>query len=72
MQSHETYQRRVQSILEGKSGSGASMTMAQTADLSAADTVWMLLATALVLLMTPALGFFYGGWFAQRTRSTRS
>ncbi|MDQ3950819.1 MAG: ammonium transporter [Gemmatimonadota bacterium] len=37
------------------------MTMAQTADLSAADTVWMLLATALVLLMTPALGFFYGG-----------
>ena len=28
---------------------------------SAADTVWMLVATALVLLMTPALGFFYGG-----------
>jgi len=27
----------------------------------AADTAWMLLATALVLLMTPALGFFYGG-----------
>jgi Amt family ammonium transporter len=27
----------------------------------AADTAWMLVATALVLLMTPALGFFYGG-----------
>jgi ammonium transporter, Amt family len=26
-----------------------------------ADTAWMLMATALVLLMTPALGFFYGG-----------
>src|SRR5438445_342155 len=29
--------------------------------MSAADTAWMLVATALVLLMTPALGFFYGG-----------
>src|SRR4029450_12047854 len=26
-----------------------------------ADTAWMLASTALVLLMTPALGFFYGG-----------
>jgi len=26
-----------------------------------ADTAWMLIATALVLVMTPALGFFYGG-----------
>ena len=26
-----------------------------------ADTAWMLTSTALVLLMTPALGFFYGG-----------
>ncbi len=26
-----------------------------------ADTSWMLISTALVLLMTPALGFFYGG-----------
>ena len=26
-----------------------------------ADTAWMLMSTALVLLMTPALGFFYGG-----------
>jgi Amt family ammonium transporter len=28
---------------------------------SAPDTVWMLVSTALVLLMTPALAFFYGG-----------
>lgn len=25
------------------------------------DTAWMLVATALVMIMTPALGFFYGG-----------
>jgi Amt family ammonium transporter len=29
--------------------------------MSAADVAWMLVATALVLFMTPALGFFYGG-----------
>ena len=29
--------------------------------MNGADTVWVLIATALVLLMTPALGFFYGG-----------
>src|SRR5512145_619112 len=26
-----------------------------------ADTAWMLISTALVLLMTPGLAFFYGG-----------
>ena len=25
------------------------------------DTAWVLVSTALVLLMTPALGMFYGG-----------
>jgi Amt family ammonium transporter len=35
-----------------------------------ADTAWMLISTALVLLMTPALAFFYGGWSVRRTRST--
>lgn len=30
-------------------------------DISAADTAWILTATALVLLMTPGLSFFYGG-----------
>ncbi len=29
--------------------------------ISAADTAWLMASTALVLLMTPALGFFYGG-----------
>jgi ammonium transporter, Amt family len=29
--------------------------------INGADTAWMLISTALVLLMTPALGFFYGG-----------
>ena len=29
--------------------------------MSSADTAWMLISTALVLLMTPALGFFYAG-----------
>jgi Amt family ammonium transporter len=30
-------------------------------ELNSGDTAWMLIATALVLLMTPALAFFYGG-----------
>src|SRR5207302_5465940 len=29
--------------------------------LNGADLAWMMTSTALVLLMTPALGFFYGG-----------
>jgi len=29
--------------------------------MKSADTVWILISTALVLLMTPALAFFYGG-----------
>jgi len=29
--------------------------------ISPADTAWMLIATAMVLVMTPAVGFFYGG-----------
>ncbi len=32
-----------------------------TDGISAGDTAWMLAATALVLLMTPGLAFFYGG-----------
>jgi Amt family ammonium transporter len=35
--------------------------IAQSSELSAPDTVWMMVSTALVLLMTPALAFFYGG-----------
>lgn len=33
----------------------------QLAEVNAADTAWMLTATALVLIMTPGLAFFYGG-----------
>ena len=29
--------------------------------ISAADTVWVLISAAMVMLMTPAVGFFYGG-----------
>jgi Amt family ammonium transporter len=32
-----------------------------TSEISAADTAWVLVSAALVMLMTPALGFFYGG-----------
>jgi Amt family ammonium transporter len=39
----------------------ANLAFAQEPVFSAADTAWMMLATALVLLMTPALAFFYGG-----------
>ncbi len=37
------------------------LTLAQAAEVNAGDTAWMLAATALVLLMTPALGLFYAG-----------
>ncbi len=36
-------------------------TVAGGAGVSAGDTAWMLVATALVLMMTPALGLFYAG-----------
>ncbi len=35
--------------------------LAQVPQIDAGDTAWMLAATALVLLMTPALGLFYAG-----------
>ena len=34
---------------------------ADAAPIDTGDTAWMLTATALVLLMTPALGLFYAG-----------
>jgi Amt family ammonium transporter len=37
------------------------MIAAAGAGISAGDTAWMLVATALVLMMTPALGLFYAG-----------
>jgi Amt family ammonium transporter len=35
--------------------------LAQVSEVDTGDTAWMLAATALVLLMTPALGLFYAG-----------
>ena len=35
--------------------------MSDTTPIVAADTAWIMVSTALVLLMTPALAFFYGG-----------
>jgi Amt family ammonium transporter len=35
--------------------------MAAIAGIDSGDTAWMLVATALVLMMTPALGLFYAG-----------
>lgn len=40
--------------------------IAAPATLSGADTAWMLTATALVLLMTPGLAFFYGGMVSKK------
>lgn len=37
------------------------MKLLNAAGVSAGDTAWMLIATALVLMMTPALGLFYAG-----------
>lgn len=37
------------------------MPIALAGHISAPDTAWMLIATALVLMMTPALGLFYAG-----------
>lgn len=35
-------------------------------DISGADTVWVLICAALVMLMTPAVGLFYGGMVRQK------
>ena len=45
----------------GGSRTGAEAVRSRGDDVNQADTAWMLISTALVLLMTPALAFFYGG-----------
>ena len=42
-------------------GAAAAAATQAAATVNGADTAWMLVSTALVLLMTPALAFFYGG-----------
>ncbi len=44
----------------------APQATASVATINAGDTAWMLTATALVLLMTPGLSFFYGGMVDRR------
>ena len=38
-----------------------SFNTGDTSGIDTGDTAWMLASTALVFLMTPGLGFFYGG-----------
>jgi len=40
---------------------GSELTSAAATGIESSDTAWMLVACALVLLMTPGLAFFYGG-----------
>jgi ammonium transporter, Amt family len=40
---------------------GNGLLLLRGVHMNQADTAWMLISTALVLLMTPALAFFYGG-----------
>jgi ammonium transporter, Amt family len=48
-------------MLTGTIPFAAALALQETVELVGADTAWLLMSTALVLLMTPALGFFYGG-----------
>ena len=41
-------------------------TSAEAVKFDTGDTAWMIVATALVLLMTPGLGFFYGGMVGKK------
>ena len=43
-----------------------SNTGADSQKFDSGDTAWMIMATALVLLMTPGLGFFYGGMVGKK------
>jgi Amt family ammonium transporter len=44
---------------------GATVTPSKT-PIDKADTAWLLISTALVLLMTPGLAFFYGGMVSKK------
>ena len=44
----------------------ASPAPAEPAVFDTGDTAWMIMATALVLIMTPGLGFFYGGMVGKK------
>ena len=48
-------------VWAGEGASLATTATGVTPAINAADTVWVLLSAALVMLMTPGLAFFYGG-----------
>lgn len=48
-------------VIAGAANPGQSLTGNSTGAIDTGDTAWMLISSALVLIMTPALGFFYGG-----------
>jgi ammonium transporter, Amt family len=48
-------------IVPGGVSFAAAAVALQAPEINGADTAWLLMSTALVLLMTPALAFFYGG-----------
>src|SRR3989338_5164144 len=45
---------------------GASSGAFDPSSIDTGDTAWMLVAAALVMLMTPAVGFFYGGMVSSK------
>lgn len=47
--------------LLSKNFAGASAESSTISSINTGDTAWVLISTALVMLMTPAVGFFYGG-----------
>ncbi|MFN8281938.1 MAG: ammonium transporter [Chitinophagales bacterium] len=48
-------------VIAGAFNPGQVLTGSSAGDINTGDTAWMIVACALVLIMTPALGFFYGG-----------
>jgi Amt family ammonium transporter len=49
-----------------KSFAGASAGAFDASAINSGDTAWMLASTALVMIMTPAVGFFYGGMVSSK------
>ena len=47
-------------------GFNSNVPAGQFSSINLADTAWMLTATALVLIMTPGLAFFYGGMVSKK------
>jgi len=48
-------------VATDSTGAAVIQATAATSPISAGDTAWVLMSTALVMLMTPGLAFFYGG-----------